>query len=301
MADRPARTVTFLFTDIQGSTRMWEADADAMRASLAVHDDLLRSVIEAHHGEAFKHTGDGVCAVFDSATDAIDAAVAAQRSLELPVRMGVVSGDAQERDGDYFGPTLNRAARVMAAAHGGQILVSDVTAALVSGVDLIDLGEHRLRDLAASVRLFQVRADGLPTAFPALRTLDATPGNLPVQLTSFVGRDLEVKELGERVRAHRLVTLTGVGGVGKTRLAVQVAAELTGEFPDGVWVVELAHISDPAVVPDAVATTLGITPSPGLTIDRRASRRPCPGSGCCWCSTTASTSSVVPPISSTRS
>ena len=200
MADRPARTVTFLFTDIQGSTRMWESDADAMRAALAVHDDLMRSVVQAHGGEVFKHTGDGVCAVFDSARDAIEAAVAAQRRLELPVRMGVASGEVQQRDDDYFGPALNRAARVMGTGHGGQIVVSDSAAALVTGVDLIDLGEHRLRDLAASVRLYQVRADGLETTFPALRTLDATPGNLPVQVTSFVGREVEVKEVGELVQ-----------------------------------------------------------------------------------------------------
>ena len=182
--------------------------------------------------------------------------------------MGVASGEVHERDGDYFGPTLNRVARVMGAGHGGQIVVSDSAAALVSGIDLLDLGEHRLRDLAASVRLFQVRAEGLESVFPALRTLDATPGNLPVQLTSFVGRELEVKEVGELVRAHRLVTLTGVGGVGKTRLSVQVAAELTHEFPDGIWVVELATIGDPAAVPDAVATALGVTPAPDASVDR---------------------------------
>jgi predicted ATPase/class 3 adenylate cyclase len=266
MADRPSRTVTFLFTDIQGSTRMWESDADAMRAALAVHDDLMRSVVQAHRGTVFKHTGDGVCAVFESAHDAIDAAMAAQRQLELPVRMGIASGEVQERDGDYFGQTLNRVARVMSAGHGGQIVVSDSSAALVGGVDLVDLGEHRLRDLAASERLFQVRGDGLASVFPPLRTLDATPGNLPVQLTSFVGRELEVKEVGELVRAHRLVTLTGAGGVGKTRLSVQVAAELAHEFPDGIWVVELATIGDPAAVPDAVATVMGVTPAPNASV-----------------------------------
>ena len=147
---------------------MWESDADAMRAALAVHDRLLRSVVQAHGGTVFKHTGDGVCAAFDSPRDAIEAAVAAQRQLELPVRMGVASGEVQQRDDDYFGPALNRAARVMGAGHGGQIVVSDSTAALVTGVDLLDLGEHRLRDLAASVRLYQVRADGLETTFPAV-------------------------------------------------------------------------------------------------------------------------------------
>ena len=261
MADQPARTVTFLFTDIQGSTRMWESDPAPMRAAMVIHDAVLRSAVEAHRGTVFKHTGDGMCAVFDSARDAIDAAVDAQRQLELPVRMGVATGEAHERDGDYFGQTLNRVSRVMNTGHGGQIVVADSTAAIVPGVDFLDLGEHRLRDLAASLRLYQVRADGLEETFPALRTLDATPGNLPVQVTSFVGREVEVKEVGELVRAQRLVTLTGVGGVGKTRLSVQVAAELTHEFPDGIWVVELATVNDPSAVPAAVATVLGVAPS----------------------------------------
>ena len=145
--------------------------------------------------------------------------------------MGIATGEAEQRGDDYFGPALNRAARVMAAGHGGQILVAASTAALVDGVELVDLGEHRLRDLSGATRLFQVRAEGLRDVFPPLRTVDAVPGNLPVQATSFVGRDVEVKELIELVRAHRLVTLTGVGGVGKTRLAVQVAAELVGGVP----------------------------------------------------------------------
>ena len=177
---------------------------------------------------------------------AMEAAVDAQRRLGLPVRMGIATGEAERRGEDYFGPALNRTARVMAAGHGGQILVAASTAAVLSGVDLVDLGERRLRDLSGVEHLFQVRAEGLRVEFPPLRTLDAVPGNLPVQTTSFVGRDVEVKELAELVRAHRLVTLTGVGGVGKTRLAVQVAAELVGEFPDGVWLVELAPVGDPA-------------------------------------------------------
>ena len=266
MADRPTRTVTFLFTDIQGSTRLWEDDAASMRAALAVHDTQLRAIVERHHGSVFKHTGDGMCAVFGSARDAIDAAVAAQRELDLPVRMGIATGEAEERDGDFFGPTLNRVARVMNAGHGGQILVGESTAALVDGIDLVDLGEHRLRDLGGSTRLYQVRAEGLATMFAPLRTLNATVGNLPVQLTPLVGRDLAVKELTELVRAHRLVTLSGVGGVGKTRLSLQVAAELTSDFPDGVWLVELAPVGDPAAVPDAVAAAIGVTPRAGLTV-----------------------------------
>ncbi len=214
----------------------------------------------------FKHTGDGVCAAFSSPSGAIDAAVDAQRSLGLPVRMGIATGEAEQRGEDYFGPALNRAARVMAVGHGGQVLVSASSAGLVTGADLWDLGEHRLRDLSGVEHLFQVRADGLRVDFPRLRTVDAVPGNLPVQVTRLVGRDVEVQELVELVRAHRLVTLTGVGGVGKTRLAVQVAAELVPEFGDGVWLVELAPVGDPGAVPDAVATVLGITPQAGRTV-----------------------------------
>ncbi len=264
--DRPSGTVTFLFTDIEGSTKRWEADPDAMRVELAAHDDVLRTAVEGQGGWLFKHTGDGVCAAFQSAQSAVDVAIEAQRRVGLPVRMGIATGEAEQRGEDYFGPVLNRAARVMAVGHGGQILVSGVSASLVSGVDLVDLGEHRLRDLSGVERLFQVRADGLRVEFPRVRTVDAVPGNLPAQTTSFVGRDVEVKELAELVRAHRLVTLTGVGGVGKTRLAIQVAAELVPEFVDGVWLVELAPVGDPAAVPDAVATELGITQQPGTSV-----------------------------------
>ncbi len=263
---RPSGTVTFLFTDIEGSTRRWEADAEAMRVALAAHDEVMRSAIEGNAGWMFKHTGDGVCAAFASARAAIDAAVAAQRQLGLPVRIGIATGEAEQRGDDYFGPALNRAARVMAVGHGGQVLLSISTASLVTGVDLLDLGEHRLRDLSGVEHLFQVRAEGLTTTFPPLKTVNAVPGNLPMQATSFVGRTVEIRALIELVRAHRVVTLTGVGGVGKTRLALQVAAELVPEFSDGVWLVELAPVGDPVSVPDAVATALGITVQPGLTV-----------------------------------
>jgi predicted ATPase len=258
--------VTFLFTDIEGSTRRWEDDPEAMRAALVLHDEVLESAVDAHGGWLFKHTGDGVCAAFSSARAAINAAVAAQRRLGLPVRMGVATGEAECRGDDYFGPVLNRTARVMAAGHGGQILVAASTAAIVSGVDLFDWGEHRLRDLSGVEHLFQVRAEGLAVEFAPLRTVDSVPGNLPMQTTSFVGRDLAVKDLCELVRAHRLVTLTGVGGVGKTRLALQVAAELTGEFADGVWLIELAPVVDRSAVADAVATALGVTAPAGSSI-----------------------------------
>jgi hypothetical protein len=255
-----------LFTDIEGSTRRWESDADGMRAALLAHDDALRTAIEGHGGLLFKHTGDGVCAAFASPRSAVDAAVAAQRALELPVRMGIATGEAELRGADYFGAVLNRAARVMAAGHGGQVLLAESTAGLLSGVDLADLGPRRLRDLPTPIGVFQVRAAGLNTEFPALRALDASPGNLRAATTSLIGRESEVAELQAAVKAHRLMTLAGVGGVGKTRLALEVAARLADEFPDGVWFFELAAVTDPAAIPDAVAAVLGITQQPGKSV-----------------------------------
>jgi predicted ATPase len=258
--------VTFLFTDVEGSTGRWETDAELMQEALAAHDEVLRSALEAHGGWLFKHTGDGVCAAFASPRSAVDAAVTAQRALELPVRMGLATGEAQLREGDYFGTVLNRAARVMAAGHGGQILLAESTASLLSGVDLLDLGPRRLRDVPTPVGVFQVRAEGLRTEFPPLRALDTSPGNLRPATTSLIGRESEVREIEAALRAHRLVTLTGVGGVGKTRLATEVAAQLADGFPDGVWFFELAAVTDPASVPDAVAAVLGITQQPGLSV-----------------------------------
>src|ERR1700754_3710119 len=237
-----------------------------MRAALAAHDKVLRSTIEAHNGFMFKHTGDGVCAAFASPRAAVDTAIAAQQALELPVRMGIATGEAELRDGDYFGAVLNRAARMMAAGHGGQILLADSTASLLSGVDLVNLGPRRLRDVPAPLGVFQVQAAGLRAEFPPLRALDTSPGNLRPATTSLIGRESEVAELQAVVKGHRLVTLTGVGGVGETRLAVEVAARLADGFPDGVWVFELAAVTDPAAVPDAVAAVLGITQQPGQTV-----------------------------------
>jgi predicted ATPase/class 3 adenylate cyclase len=265
-AAAPSGVVTFLFTDVEGSTRRWEADADVMRNALVAHDDALRTAIEARGGFLFKHTGDGVCAAFASPKSAVDAAVAAQRKLALPVRMGLATGEAELRDGDYFGAVLNRAARVMAAGHGGQILLSESTAGLLSGVDLVDLGPRRLRDLPTPVGMFQLRAPGLRTDFPPLRALDTTQGNLRFATSSFIGRESELDEVHAAVKVRRLVTLTGVGGVGKTRLAVEVARRLVDEFPDGVWVFELAAVVDPAAVPDAVAAVLGISQQPGKSV-----------------------------------
>ena len=199
-AAAPSGVVTFLFTDVEGSTRRWEADADAMRAALAAHDEVLRSAIEGHDGFLFSHTGDGVVAAFASPRSAVDAAVAAQRALELPVRMGMATGEAELRDGDYFGTVLNRAARVMAAGHGGQILVAESTAVLLTGVDLLDLGPRRLRDVPTPVGVFQVRAPGLRTEFPSLRALDTSPGNLRPAASSFIGRESEIDEVKRRSR-----------------------------------------------------------------------------------------------------
>ncbi len=255
----PSGVVTFLFTDIEGSTRRWEADPDGMRVALAAHDEVLREAVQAHGGWLFKHTGDGVCAAFSSPRAAVDAAIAAQRALDLPVRMGIATGEAELRGDDYFGAALNRTARLMAAGHGGQVLLDGVTAGLVSGVSLIALGARRLRDIAKPVDVFQVTAEGLRTEFPALKTADPAQGNLRARTTSFVGRELELADLTEALKAHRLLTLTGVGGVGKTRLALELAARVATGFPDGVWVVELASVVDPHAVPDAVAAVLGIT------------------------------------------
>ena len=217
-----------------------------MGVALAAHDEVLLAVIEAHAGWMFKHTGDGVCAAFSSADDAISAAVEAQRRLELPVRMGIATGSVELRGDDYFGPALNRAAR----RHERRSRGPDTGGGghRGPGVDAESdrPGDESIAGPLPGGALFQARADGLRSEFPPLRTLDATPGNLPVQSTSLIGRSSEVKELVELVRARRLVTLTGVGGVGKTRLGLQVAAELTGEFADGVWLMEWPRWSTPA-------------------------------------------------------
>ena len=235
-------------------------------AALAAHDEVLRSAIEAHDGFLFSHTGDGVAAAFASPRSAVDAAIDAQRELQLPVRMGIATGEAELRDGDYFGTVLNRAARVMAAGHGGQILVADSTAVLLSGIDLLDLGPRRLRDVPNPITVFQLRAPDLRIEFPPLRALDTSPGNLRPAPSSFIGRESDVAEVQAALKAHQLVTLTGVGGVGKTRLATEVAARLADEFPDGVWFFDLAAVTDSTAVPDAVAAVLGITQQRGKTV-----------------------------------
>jgi predicted ATPase/class 3 adenylate cyclase len=267
MMDRPSGAVTFLFTDIEQSTRRWDEQPDLMRRQLAEHDSALKQAVARTGGFLFKHTGDGVIAAFASPRAAVDAAVAAQLQLTLPVRMGICTGEVESRDNDYFGPALNRAARTMSAAHGGQIVVAASTASLVSGIDLIDLGIHRLRDLSQEQHLFQVRVEGLKPNFPPLRTLNALPGNLPAQTTSFLGHEQDIIELAAIARGNRLITLTGVGGVGKTRLALQVAADLTPDFPDGAWFVELGNVTDAGAIGHAVGAVLGIAQQRGATIE----------------------------------
>jgi predicted ATPase len=258
--------LTFLFTDIEGSTRRWETDADEMRVALEAHNKVLRQAIAANDGKVFNYTGDGMCAVFASPRSAVDAAIDAQRTLELPVRMGIATGEAELRGDDYFGTVLNRTARVMAAGHGGQILLDGATAALISGVELTALGARRLRDIAKTVEIYQVQAEGLRTDFPPLKTVDPAPGNLRPRNTTFIGRETELAELEDLLKAHQLVTLTGVGGVGKTRLALEVGTRLADNFSDGIWVFELAAVGDPAAVPDAVASVLGIIQQPGMSV-----------------------------------
>jgi predicted ATPase/class 3 adenylate cyclase len=266
-------TVTFLFTDVEGSTRLWQRDERAMRAAIARHDELLTAAVIEHGGRVFSTMGDGLAAAFGSAAAAVAAALAARRAVgaeawpteaPLRVRMGLHTGEAELRDDDYFGTAVNRAARLMAVAHGGQVLCSQATAALVDAeVELIDLGEHRLRDLDRPVRVFQVGGG----EFESLRSLNALPGNLPFLTTSFVGRGAELAAVAADLAAHRLVTLTGVGGVGKTRLAVQVAAELLPDFADGAWLCELAAASTEEALGPVVTAALGVLQRPQMTLE----------------------------------
>jgi predicted ATPase len=242
-----------------------------MRAALAWHDSILRGAIEAHGGYVFATGGDGFAAAFGRAGDALAAAEKARTSLtneEWPagapirVRMALHTGEASERDGNYFGGAVNRAARLMAIGHGHQLLASAATAEVLAEADLVDLGEHRLRDLDRPMHVFQVGAG----QFPPLRSLDAFPGNLPAQVSSFIGRSRELERTAAALAESRVVTLTGVGGVGKTRLALQVAAEVLPRFSDGAWLAELAPVRDPSSVPDAVAAVFDVVPRGGQTV-----------------------------------
>jgi class 3 adenylate cyclase len=283
MAGIPTGTVTFLFTDLVRSTQLWEKQPEAMRDALARHDQLLRDTVEANGGHVVKTRGDGLHAAFATSEDALAGAAAAQQALRkedwhrpdlISARMGLHTGSAEVRDGDYFGSAVNRAARLMSAAHGGQILVSHVTEELVRDslpltLSLLDLGEHRLRDLSRPVHVFQLVASGLRDEFPPIDSLDAFPGNLPVQRTSFVGRQDEISRLTQVTDTARLVTLTGPGGVGKSRLALHVAADLLPRFRHGAWVCELAAIGDERSMLDLVTNALRVEPREGVTIGVR--------------------------------
>lgn len=281
MPAAPTGTITFLFTDIEGSTVRWDRDRDAMRGALARHDTLLREAIVGRGGFVFKTVGDAFCAAFETAPSAANAALDAQRALQtedfsavggVRVRMAIHSGTAQERDADYFGPAVNRVARLLALGYGGQVLVSRTAADLLQAelppeCSLRDLGEHQLKDLTRSERVYQLIAPDVSTAFPALRSVASFPNNLPPQLTSFVGREEELAQLHTLVHDHRLVSLVGAGGAGKTRCAIAVGAESLEQFRDGVWLVELAAISDPQLVPAETARTLGIRETPNRPLE----------------------------------
>jgi predicted ATPase/class 3 adenylate cyclase len=282
MTGLPTGTITFLFTDVEGSTRLWERNPEAMSQALSHHDELVRNAVEAHDGFVFKTVGDAFYAAFSTAAKAVVAAIDAQKSLlsgeweetgPLKVRIALHSGTAEGRGGDYFGPTLNRAARLLSAGHGGQVLLSLSTQELVRdqlplGAELRDLGVRRLKDVLGPEHIFQLTARELPASFPPLNTLDARLNNLPIQPTPLLGREREVVEIADLLRREdvRLLTLTGTGGTGKTRLALQSAAELIDDFEDGVFLVALAPISDPELVASTVAGALSVSESAGRAL-----------------------------------
>ncbi|HJQ94326.1 MAG TPA: adenylate/guanylate cyclase domain-containing protein [Acidimicrobiia bacterium] len=270
---------TFLFTDIEGSTRLWEEHPDQMAAALARHDAILTAAILVAEGQVIKATGDGMLARFESAPAALVAAIESQKALglepwgaigSLKVRMGIHTGESEQRDGDYFGPTMNRTARIMASGHGGQVLFSGMTASLVDGrlpegAGFRDLGTHRLKDLTQPEHLFQLVHDRLESEFPALATLDSRPHNLPLQATEFFGRSSEISTIDAMLRAPgtKLVTITGPGGAGKTRLGLQVAAEQIERFAGGVFFVDLSAERDPDAAYEAIVRTLALPVSGG--------------------------------------
>lgn len=272
--EMPSGLVTFLFTDLEGSTVLWDEHPDEMEAALAEHDRRLREAVGRHNGYIFTTAGDSFAVTFGSAPDALAAAIDAQLMLREPcgpitvkVRMGLHTGTASLREGDYFGAAVNRAARLMSAAHGGQVVLSGSTSALVrdtltDGIELRDHGQHRLKDLREPEHIFEVRHPDLGSGFPQLRTLDASASILPTQPTELIGRETELAEVRQLLDDHRLVTLTGAGGSGKTRLALHAAAESLDDHPAGVRLVELAPLSDASFVLDEVAQQVGAHPSP---------------------------------------
>ncbi len=282
VTDLPTGTVSFLFTDIEGSTKLLQQLGETYRELLDDHHRILRGSIEEAGGVRVSTEGDGVFGAFAKANDAVAAAASAQLALErrswpsqveVRVRMGIHTGEGEVGPDGYVGLAVHRAARIAAAASGGQILVSDTTRLLLEPglaehLGLRDLGQHRLKNLTNPEHIYQLLVSGLPSEFPALTTLEDVRNNLPIQLTSFVGREADLAELGELLEANRLITLTGVGGTGKTRLAYQIATGAKQQFPDGVWVAELALISDPDLVANELATEMGVRPQPGEPIAR---------------------------------
>ncbi len=283
MTKIPTGTVTFLFSDIEGSTQRWERNAQAMEAAFKRQEEIMRSAMENHGGYIYKMIGDAFQVAFSSAPAALAAALEAQRRLStepwgemsaIKVRMALHTGETEERGEDYVGPLLNRVARLMSAGHGGQVLLTRATAGLVQdhlleGVWLRDLGQQRLKDLERPEHVFQLAAPDIPVDFPALRSPNSHPNNLPVQLTSFIGRDQVLNEVLELLDTTHLLTLTGSGGTGKTRLALHAATGLLSVFPDGVWLVDMAPLSDPELVPQSVASVLGVRDEPGAQLTRR--------------------------------
>lgn len=289
MSPIPTGTVTFLFTDIEGSTRLWQEHPEAMKVALERHDALLRGAIEAQGGYVFKTVGDAFCASFASASEAIASGLEIQEALAsepwpegcvIRVRAAIHSGEAQERDRDYFGASLSRVGRLLSAAHGGQVLVSETAreladSALPEGAQLAEMGSHRLKDLAEPIDIYQLSHASLPGKFPPLVTLDNTAHNLPRQLTSFVGREAELAELEGLMKSVPLLTLTGAGGTGKTRLALHFASDRVRQFKDGVWLLELAAIFDPSLISRSMLEVLALRESPdkspidSLTADLR--------------------------------
>jgi predicted ATPase/class 3 adenylate cyclase/Tfp pilus assembly protein PilF len=276
----PTGTITFLFTDIEGSTMLWEQHPPQMKHALHRHDTLLRSAIEQQGGYVFKTVGDAFCAAFPTAPQGLLAAIDSQRLLsseawpaeigQVRVRMALHTGATEEREGDYVGPILNRVSRLLSAGYGGQVLLTQSTYELVRhtlppGITLRDMGERRLKDLQQPDRIFQLSVTGLASEFPPLKTLDTLPNNLPIQLTSFIGREREMEQVKQLLSVTRLLTLIGPGGTGKTRLSLHVAADLLDleRFPHGVWLVELAPLADPTLVPQAVAAALGVREGAG--------------------------------------
>ena len=265
MSELPSGTVTFLFTDVEGSTRLWLDHSDVMHDVLARHDEIVRGAIESHAGYVVKTTGDGFLAAFSTARDALEAALSAQQVLAgeppvqgvvVKVRMGVHTGEARVRDGDYFGSELNRAARLMAVGHGGQVLVSEVTHGLASDVAAFDLGSHHLKDVG-EVGIWQLTHPSLGRDFPPLRTVTVA-NNLPAPVDSFVGRRAELADVLDALGDGRLVTLTGPGGSGKTRLALEAATAALSWYRNGVWFVSLAVAGNGEQVVPLVASELGV-------------------------------------------